>query len=119
MSVPNEDFNSVLLRGIAPGGFFLLEGSFEYRKKLFKSFGYATFLDFGNTWNDAKELRYDHVAVAGGFGLRFYTDLVPLRLDFGLKLYDPNDKRSYFNRIGDRNGFWRTFQFHLGIGEAF
>ncbi len=119
LSVPNENFNSVLLRGIAPGGFFLLEGTIEYRKKPFKNFGFVTFLDFGNTWNDPEELRYDHVAVAGGFGIRFYTDFVPLRLDFGLKLYDPSDKRSYFNRLKDVSGFWKTFQFHLGIGEAF
>ena len=119
LSAPNEDFNSVLLRGISPGGFFILEGTIEYRKKLTKHFGYATFLDFGNTWNDPKEVRYDHIAVAGGYGIRFYTELVPIRLDFGLKLYDPWDRRSYITRLGDRNGFWKTFQFHLGIGEAF
>ncbi len=119
LSVPNQNFNSVLLRGISPGGFFLFESSFEYRKKLLKNFGMVTFLDLGNTWNSVKEVRYDHFAVAGGVGIRFYTELVPLRLDFGLKLYDPNDQRSYFNRIKDENGFWKTFQFHLGIGEAF
>ncbi len=119
LSAPNQDFNSVLLRGISPGGFFIFEGSFEWRKKLSENFGFATFMDYGNTWNSPHEFKIDYIAVALGFGVRFYTDLIPLRLDFGLKAYDPYDRRSYFTRINDPAGFLKNFQFHLGIGEAF
>jgi outer membrane protein insertion porin family len=116
---PSEDFNAVLLRGISPGGYFLLEGSIETRNRLIGKIGSAVFIDYGNTWNKAKNFRFDQLAVAAGFGFRYYTQFVPLRIDFGFKIYDPFDKRSFVNRLKDHNGFWNVFQFHLGIGEAF
>jgi len=119
ITAPNEDFNSVLLRGIAPGGFFMLESSIELRERLFGALGYAIFVDVGNTWNSAKNFRYDELAGAFGFGFRFYTEFIPIRVDFGFKGYDPYDKRSLFSRLNDPGGFWNIFQFHLGIGESF
>jgi len=119
ITAPTSDFNSVLLRGISPGGFALIEGSFELRQRIFGNLGYALFIDYGNTWNNFSEVQLNNFAVALGFGLRFYTDFVPLRLDFAFKFVDPNDSRSFTSRINDKNGFWNVFQFHLGIGEAF
>ncbi|MCF8259623.1 MAG: BamA/TamA family outer membrane protein [Melioribacteraceae bacterium] len=110
----SEDLDAVLLRGIIPGGFFILEGSFEARIRLFGNFGSAIFIDYGNSWNDYSELRFEDIAVAFGFGLRYYSDFFPIRFDFGIKAYDPNDTRSIFNK-----NFWNNFTFHLGIGEAF
>ncbi len=119
LTAPSEDLNTILLRGIAPGGFFILESSVELRQRLIGSVGYALFLDVGNTWNSPKDFRYKELAAAFGFGFRFYTEFVPIRIDFGFKGYDPYDQRSLMQRLNDPGGFWNVFQFHLGIGEAF
>ncbi len=110
-----EDLEAILAKGAATGGFFLFEGSVESRNRLFGKFGSAIFIDYGNTWNSVKEFRLNQIAVAGGFGLRYYSDFAPIRLDFGIKLYDPSDKRS----ISSKKFLKELVQFHIGIGEAF
>ncbi|MEW6193926.1 MAG: BamA/TamA family outer membrane protein [Bacteroidota bacterium] len=113
--ISQEDLEAILLKGAASGGFFLFEGSIETRNRLFGKFGTALFLDYGNTWNDFNEFRLDQIAVAGGFGLRYYSDFAPFRIDFGLKLIDPKDRRNISEKV-----FWKdVLQFHIGIGEAF
>jgi outer membrane protein insertion porin family len=110
-----EDLESTLAKGAATGGFFLMEGSFETRNRLIDKIGTALFIDYGNTWNSEKEFRFEDIAVAAGFGFRYYSDFVPFRIDFGFKVYDPSDRRSMFKKR-----FWNELlQFHLGIGEAF
>ncbi|MFH0736630.1 MAG: BamA/TamA family outer membrane protein [bacterium] len=111
----SEDFEAVLLRGVTPGGFFQLEGSVEARLRLLDKIGTAVFADFGNTWNDYKQFQYDDVAIAIGFGIRYYSDFAPIRVDFGFKFYDPSDRKSFFTK----SIMSQTFQLHLGIGEAF
>lgn len=114
-NLPQEDLEALLTKGAATGGFFIMEGSVETRNRLFGKFGSAVFLDWGNTWNGYENFRLDQVAVAAGFGIRFYSDFAPIRVDFGMKMYDPNDRRSIFKK-----GFWNeVMQFHIGIGEAF
>ncbi|GJQ62803.1 MAG: outer membrane protein assembly factor [Melioribacteraceae bacterium] len=104
-----------IIRGLSPGGFFLLEGTVETRNRLFGKFGSALFVDFGNVWNSYSDFRYDKVAIAAGMGIRYYSEFAPLRIDFGFKVFDPEDTRSFFNKITLKE----TFEFHLGIGEAF
>jgi outer membrane protein insertion porin family len=111
---PN-DLEAILLRNFSPGGFSLLEGSMEYRAKLFGNFGGVVFTDWGNTWIDFKYFRWDEIAVAGGFGIRYYTSFFPIRFDFGFKLYDPGYRKSFFKK----RTLPETFTFHIGIGEAF
>lgn len=113
-SNPN-DLEAILLQNFTPGGFSLIEGTFEYRKKLIGDFGGALFMDYGNTWLDFSDFRWDDIAVALGFGFRYYTSFFPIRFDFGFKFYDPRDRRSFFNKAV----IPETFNFHLGIGEAF
>ncbi|MEE9449631.1 MAG: BamA/TamA family outer membrane protein [Ignavibacteriaceae bacterium] len=96
------------------GGTFLIEGSFEYRRKFEKEYGFAFFVDYGNTWNGYKKVRWDQVAVAIGTGIRYYSPIAPFRLDFGFKFYDPADKKFIFEK-----SVFKTMQFHFGIGEAF
>lgn len=110
-----EDLEAILEKGAPTGGFFLLEGSIETRNRIIGNFGSVIFLDYGNTWNDYKKSRLNEIAVAGGFGLRYYSDFAPIRLDFGLKLFDPKDKRNIFTK----KFFKDLLQFHIGIGEAF
>ncbi len=96
------------------GGTFLLEGSFEYRYRFLNNYGVALFTDYGNTFLGYKQFRYDKVAVAVGFGFRYYTSIAPFRLDFGFKFYDPFNKEFIFQRRA-----FSTMEVHFGIGEAF
>ncbi|KAF0152419.1 MAG: hypothetical protein FD143_1057 [Ignavibacteria bacterium] len=110
-----EDLEALFLRGAATGGFFLFEGSLETRHKFLGNLGAAFFIDYGNTWNDYSEFRYDQLAVSAGFGFRFYTEFIPFRIDFGLKTLDPAYRRNMFKKR-----FWKeVLQIHIGIGEAF
>ena len=119
----NEDLEAFLLRGVTPGGFFLFEGSIETRNRLSEHIGSAIFIDYGNTWNSYKDFRPEDVAVAAGFGFRYYSDFAPIRLDFGFKAYNPNDRRSFFDRISSKgfwsDALWDNMEIQIGIGEAF
>jgi len=97
-----------------PGGRVMLEGSFELRKRMGDFLGAAVFLDWGNTWREMAHVKISEVAVAAGFGFRFYTQIAAFRLDFGFKIYDPYDRTP----IPERR-FFDLMQFHFGIGEAF
>ncbi len=111
-----SDLNDII-NEIVPGGFFFFEGSVESRNALTKEIGAAFFVDYGNTWNSYKDVAISDIAVAAGFGMRYYLDFAAFRIDFGLNVYDPGD-RSFILDTGRK--FWKhTFQFHFGIGEAF
>ncbi|MDF1612345.1 BamA/OMP85 family outer membrane protein [Stygiobacter electus] len=114
-NITQEDLDAFLIKGAVTGGFILMEGSFESRHKFLDKLGAVLFIDYGNTWNDYNEVRIDQIAVAAGFGFRFYSDFIPFRIDFGFKAYDPQDQRSFFKKK-----IWgELLQFHIGIGEAF
>lgn len=99
---------------ISSGGTFLMEGSTEYRLRFLENFGATLFLDYGNTFNGFENLSFNQIAVAAGFGFRYYTAIAPFRIDFGFKVYDPNDRRSFLKKQ-----FFNIMEFHFGIGEAF
>ena len=92
-----------------------MEGSIETRNRITGSLGSAFFIDYGNVWNHFRDVQWNTIAIAAGFGLRFYTEFAPFRIDFGFKVYDPDDRRSFFNKAL----LQETFEFHFGIGEAF
>ena len=96
------------------GGGFLLEGSMEFRYRFIQKFGVVLFTDYGNTWENYHQFRFDGVAVAVGFGFRYYTQIAPFRVDFGFKFYNPADKQFLFKKNA-----WNNFEIHFGIGEAF
>jgi outer membrane protein insertion porin family len=96
------------------GGTFLVEGSFEYRKKLLETIGVALFTDYGNTWNGYDQFRIKQLALAIGFGARYYSSIAPFRLDFGFRLYDPANEKWIF-----KNSPFRSMEISFGIGEAF
>lgn len=112
--------NSPVIRGITQtgpnvkGGTFLYEGSTELRLRFLHYYGVAFFADYGNTWLNYKQFRFDDIAVAIGFGFRYYTLVAPIRIDFGLKFYDPADKKFIFDKK-----LFSNFAFNFGIGEAF
>jgi outer membrane protein insertion porin family len=96
------------------GGTFIIDGSFEYRRKFDPGWGYTLFFDYGNTWNGYKGMQLNDIALAIGFGARYYSPFAPFRIDFGWKLWDPQNEVSLFDRP-----FWGALEFHFGIGEAF
>ncbi|MCX6149322.1 MAG: BamA/TamA family outer membrane protein [Ignavibacteriales bacterium] len=113
-----QNFLDKYLNKIPIGGTFQLEGSIETRNRLIGPIGSALFLDFGNTWDGYKQFRFDKIAVAVGFGLRFYSSFAPIRVDFGFKAYDPFDGKTFFEKFKNSSVF-NNIEFHLGIGEAF
>lgn len=131
-------------------GEVLLEGSVEIRKKLFGFVNGAVFVDAGNVWSfkqtppptttaanaattadwtgstkfSPKEF-YKQFAVGTGFGLRFDFAFLILRLDAGIKVYDPGraeGDRFMLNRFR----FFKPFDtdrepviYNVGIGYPF
>lgn len=118
-------------------GEILFEGSIELRKNLIGFIDYAFFLDFGNTWTiQEDEARpgaqfktdsfFKEIALGAGFGLRFDFSFLILRLDAGLKVYDP--ARPELKRFILSEGFYdapftkdatEPVIFNIGIGYPF
>jgi outer membrane protein assembly factor BamA len=113
------DFQNLFLRNIPIGGTFLMEGSFETRNRFVGNVGGAAFIDYGNTFVGYDNFRFDQLAVAVGLGLRYYSSFAPIRVDIGLKAYDPYAKKAFMN-LYDKEHFFQNFiEIHFGIGEAF
>ena len=98
-----------------------LEANLEYRFKVFWKLEGALFTDVGNVWN-LLEIPKDFIsslAADWGTGLRLNLDFILLRIDFGMKLYDPSrTARERFLNPGkwlSRGGN----AFHFGIGYPF
>lgn len=76
-----------------------IDASVELRSKLFWKFEFAAFIDAGNVWTlknydnqpdgAISSDFYKEIASSWGVGLRMVTDFVVLRLDMGIKAYDP------------------------------
>ncbi|HRI79267.1 MAG TPA: BamA/TamA family outer membrane protein [Cyclobacteriaceae bacterium] len=94
-------------------GEIMLEGSAEWRKKLFGVVNGALFIDAGNVWLFSQatapppsetvapwagqgntKFYFDkflsEIAIGTGFGLRFDFSFLVLRLDIGIKAWDPS-----------------------------
>ena len=115
-----------ILEDPTQGGKFLVEGSWEWRRKPFpqRSFLYPVwgvlFLDYGNVWESGRDFKLNQVALSTGFGIRYDTFVGPVRVDFGFKLYDP---------LGGENTKWlwqqpseifkNKFAIQFGLGNAF
>jgi outer membrane protein assembly factor BamA len=110
------------------GGNFWVDGSFEFRKKLFpgsstftKNIGAVLFADYGNVWETHQDFRLNQIAIAIGFGLRYNIFIGPIRVDLGFKLFDPLDiegKKLLFQN-DFKSIFTKKVALNFGIGEAF
>lgn len=119
-SYGRRDFNQ--------SGDIKLDLNMEVRSKMFWLLESAFFLDAGNIWtirnyeqqkNGVFNFKkfYDQIALAYGVGLRADFSYFLLRVDLGMKLYNP---------ALDRRNAWRTkptlrddFAIHLAIGYPF
>jgi translocation and assembly module TamA len=86
------------------GGTAIDAGTIEYRQRFLESFGAAVFVDGGQV--SAGNIPFSGALRIGtGFGLRYYTPVGPVRLDVALPVNRPPG--------GD------TFEFYIGLGQAF
>ncbi|MEI7811670.1 MAG: BamA/TamA family outer membrane protein [Ignavibacteria bacterium] len=118
----NSDIADYVIKDFPFGGTFLIEGTFETRNRIYDSFGMAAFIDYGNTWEGYKTFSFSGLAIASGFGFRYYSPFAPLRLDFGFKAYDPVLKQNFFKRYERTHilqDIFNVMNIHLGIGEVF
>ena len=108
-----------------------LDGSIEYRSKLFWILELGAFLDAGNIWT-IKEYEkqergmfkfnkfYKEIAVSWGLGVRLDFEFVLIRLDRGWKAYDPSGDPSTTNwPIKDPFKFKSNGAWHIAVGYPF
>lgn len=138
-------------------GEILLEGSIEVRKKLFGFVNGALFIDAGNVWSFQQSTTqltsetipswaaqgntkfyfdkfYNEIAVGTGFGLRFDFNFLVLRVDVGIKAWDPgraNGERFVLDRVSfsgpyatqNSDGTYSNYKepviWNVGIGYPF
>lgn len=115
---------------IKQSGDIKLGASLEYRSKLFWKVNGAAFVDAGNIWTirDYAEQPggefgfdtfYKQIAVSYGLGFRFDFGFLVLRLDGGMKAYNPSESTMYKKLPLVHPDFSRDFAFHLAVGYPF
>lgn len=115
---------------IKQSGDIKLGASIEYRSKLFWKVNGAAFVDAGNIWTirDYAEQPgglfgldtfYKQIAVSYGLGLRFDFGFLVLRLDGGMKAYNPSGSTMYQKLPLIHPDLRRDFAFHLAVGYPF
>lgn len=115
---------------IKQSGDIKLGASVEYRSKLFWKLNGAAFIDAGNIWTirDYAEQPgglfgfdtfYKQIAVSYGLGLRLDFGFFVLRLDGGMKAYNPAGETIYRKLPLVHPSFSRDFAFHLAVGYPF
>ncbi|MBI5464339.1 MAG: BamA/TamA family outer membrane protein [Ignavibacteriales bacterium] len=114
------------------GGTAIAEANIEARWNLFQGsgslwfieldkIGLVFFYDIGNVWSAPAKIRTTEFAMASGFGFRYNTIAGPIRIDFGLRVYDPQQTTGGA-WITQRKFFTETLSsmvFHIGILHAF
>jgi translocation and assembly module TamA len=86
------------------GGTAINAGSAEYRQRIGQNLGFAVFVDAGQVSQDVNPLD-STLRFGTGAGVRYYTPIGPIRLDFAVPI----------NKIpgGD------AFEVYIGLGQAF
>ena len=105
------------------------EVNLEYRFPLFWKLYGALFTDIGNVWtlkaaDDSKDsqFRFDDfrnsMASDIGFGIRMDLNFLILRLDLGMKTYDPSKGENAYYDVSE----WLSkdsYAIHFGVGYPF
>jgi translocation and assembly module TamA len=90
--------------GRPTGGTAVSAGTVEFRQRFLESWGFVTFLDIGQASADGKPFSSNWREGVGA-GVRYYTSIGPIRLDFAMPTVPV--------RGGD------SFEVYIGIGQAF
>lgn len=115
---------------IKQSGDIKLGASIEYRSKLFWKVNGAAFVDAGNIWTIREyaeqpgglfgfDTFYKQIAASYGLGLRFDFGFLVLRLDGGMKAYNPSGSTLYQRLPLIHPSMNRDFAFHLAVGYPF
>ena len=107
-------------------GDFKMEANVEYRFPVVWKLEGALFVDAGNVWNlhelgeaDRSTFTFDSIAADWGMGIRVNLDFILVRIDLGLKVYEP------CRPVGERligPEQWLdsgNFALHFGVGYPF
>jgi len=119
-------------------GQLLIEGSMEWRQKLFGFVHYAFFIDAGNVWavgtsdKEKASFAWNNVlkqfGVGTGVGLRFDFTFLILRFDVGIKAWEPADdpNRPIGHFVLWNAKWWKPYSatqepviYNIGIGYPF
>ena len=106
-----------------------MDANLEYRSKLFWKLELALYVDAGNIWTIHKydyqpdgnfdfNRFYKEIAVSYGLGIRLDFDYFLVRLDSGLKAFDPQERGSSRWAITNPN-FNNNFAWHFAVGYPF
>lgn len=108
-------YNEVGVGGGSAGGQALLVTHGEVRFPLFGDLGGVVFTDAGNVWNSINDLGFSNLQVATGIGLRYYTPIGPIRVDYAARVWPQVD-------FGfGQDPAWAIIgrNLYFGIGHAF
>jgi translocation and assembly module TamA len=89
--------------GKPAGGTSIEAGSIEFRQRLFGDFGAVAFVDAGRV---SVSGAHDKLHVGAGIGVRYYTAIGPLRVDFAVPVK---------NNVPGND----SYQVYIGLGQAF
>ena len=92
------------------GGTAINAGTIEYRQRVGAALGFATFVDAGNVSRNLNPLN-GSLKVGVGAGVRYYTPLGPLRVDFAIPL-----QRRTGPGVANPDD---AFEVYIGLGQAF
>jgi outer membrane protein insertion porin family len=96
--------------GFPQGGNGLAVFNLETRAPYWKNVQLVWFLDAGNVFRRATDIRLDQLRVASGVGFRYRSPIGPLRVDWGWKLS---------TRLLLGGGRERSNVLHISLGQAF
>jgi outer membrane protein assembly factor BamA len=121
---PARDRNSIQTADLK------LEFNMEYRYTIYKWFKGALFVDGGNIWSIKKEDRregaafsansfYRQIALGTGTGVRLDFSYAIIRLDLGLKMFDPAQELSEAWVLFNRPFEFNQVVVNFGVGYPF
>lgn len=97
-------------QGFPQGGNGLVVFNVETRAPYWKNVQWVGFVDAGNVYRRASDIRLDELRVTSGFGIRYRSPIGPLRIDWGVKVS---------TRLLLTGGRERSNVVHISLGQAF
>jgi outer membrane translocation and assembly module TamA len=97
-------------QGFPQGGNGMAILNLETRAPYWKDLQLVWFLDAGNVFERATDIRLDELRVSSGVGVRYRSPIGPIRLDWGWKLS---------TRVLLTGGRERSNVLHISLGQAF
>ena len=132
------NFNNHAYSGYSAVGPIKIITNLEYRFPIIQSFKGALFIDAGNIWiwnRDYSRTKYDaverdlinngvfkfdefykQIATNTGIGFRYDFGFFALRLDLGIKIWDPSEANERFVLPGTK---WENITYNIALGYPF